>query len=175
VTKEFFSPSVTYNVSTIGYDFYLGLGVPDVMHEAFLNGTLKNTTSSQCMEAYGINFVSKSRNILLVTTDADTGNNSLLHVKTWSARDEIPYAWICGDGWSLSPYSDQPPSAVCTISIASAATSNWTLNSHHISYCMVQEVVEECQLSFSLLIMVIVIIVNATKTCISKSTSPTFL
>jgi hypothetical protein len=145
------------------------------MHEAVLNGTLQNMTSSQCIEAYGINFVSKSRNVLLVTTDADTSNNSLLHVGTWSAMNEVPYAWICGDGWSFTPYSDQPPSAACTISTATAATSNWIVSSHHISYCMVQEVVEECQLSFSLLIMLVVISVNAAKTCISKSTSPIFL
>jgi hypothetical protein len=166
VTENFFGPSATYNVSKTDYTF--GIGVPDTMHEAFLNGTLKNTTSSQCMEAYGLNFVSKSRNVLLVTTDADTSNNSLLYVGTWSAMNEVPYAWICGDGWSSTPYSDQPPSAACTVSTAAAATSNWIVDSHHISYCMVQEVIEECQLSFSLLIMLVVISVNATKTCISK-------
>jgi hypothetical protein len=145
------------------------------MHEALLNSTLTNMTSSQCMEAYGINFVSKFRNVLLVTTDADTSNNSLLHVGSWSATNEVPYAWICGDSWSQTPYSDQPPSAVCTMSTATAATPNWIVGSHHISYCMAQEVVEECQLSFSLLIMLVVISVNASKTCISKSTFLTFL
>jgi hypothetical protein len=174
VSEDFFSPSVTYNTSKPEFYFF-ETGVPDAMHEAFLNGTLTNMTSSQCMEAYGINFVSKSRNVLLVTTDADTSNNSVLSMGAWDALDEIPYAWICGDGWSPTPYSDNPPSAVCTISTATAATSNWIVSTHHISYCMVEEVVEECQLSFSLLIMLVVISVNAAKTCISKSTSLTFL
>jgi hypothetical protein len=173
VGEDFFSPSITYNVSKISY-YSLGTGVPDAMHEALLNGALKNTTSSQCMEAYGINFVSKSGNVLLVTTDANTSNNSIFTVGTWNAVDEVPYAWICGDGWSQNPYLNQPPSAACTISTATAATSNWKVYNHHISYCMVQEVAEECQLSFSLLIMLVVISVNATKTCISKSTSQHF-
>ena len=142
------------------------------MHEAYLNGSLKNTTSSNCMEAYGSNFVSKSRNVLLVTTDADTSNNSLLYAGSWDATFEIPYVWICGDGWSGSPYADQPSSVVCTVATATAATSSWKVDSHHISYCMIQEVIEECQLSFSLLIMLVVISVNASKTCISKYSLP---
>jgi hypothetical protein len=175
VNEDFFNPSVTYNTSYILFESIITPGVLDTMHEALLNGTLKNTTSSQCKEAYGINFVSKSRNVLLVTEDANTSNNSLLYMNAWDAFQEVPYAWICGDGWSKSPYSDQPPSAVCTVSTATTATSNWMVGSHHISYCMVQEVNEECQLSFSLLIMLVVISANAAKTCISKSTSAIYI
>jgi hypothetical protein len=169
VSEDFFSPSITYNTSKM-YDYYWAPGVPGTMHEVYLNGSLKNTTSSNCMEAYGINFVSKSRNVLLVTTDADTNNDSLLYVGSWGSTDDVPYAWICGDSWSGTPYTNQPPSAVCTVATATAATSSWKVGSHHISYCMIQEVVEECQLSFSLLIMLVVIGVNASKTCIGKYT-----
>lgn len=171
VSEDFFNPSVTYNIT--GFN-EIDQGISDVMHEASLNGNLTNTTSSQCMEAYAINFVSKSRNVLLVTTDADTSNNSIIYAGLWDAEAQIPYAWICGDGWDRYPYTD-PPSAVCSLSKATAATSDWKLGSHHISYCMIQEVIEKCQLSFSLPIMLVVIFVNIAKACISKSTPPTLL
>jgi hypothetical protein len=96
VSEDFFNSSVTYNAPDINsYDFLFTPNVLDVMHGALLNGTLKNMTSSQCKEAYGINFVSKSRNVLLVTTDANSSNNSLLYVGTWDPFQEVPYAWIC--------------------------------------------------------------------------------
>ncbi len=172
VSEDFFSSSATYNVARTEYRS-LGGGVPNTMHSAFLSGNLTNVTSAQCMEAYAINFVSKSRNVLLVTTDANTNNNSLLYVGNWEQTSEVPYAWICGDGWDQNPYEFSDP--VCTAAIATAAASDWKVNSHPISYCMIQEVVEECQLSFSLLIMLVVITVNASKTIISECRLPTFL
>jgi hypothetical protein len=172
VSEEFFSPSITFNTSNLGY--LVGTEVPGAMHEASLNGSLTNMTSSQCMQAYGINFVSKSRNVLLVTTDKSTSKNSLLSFSQYSLSDAIPYSWICGDSYSSTPFFQNPPSAVCTTAIATAAVSDWTVDTYRISYCMVEEVVEECQLSFSLLIMLVVISVNAAKTCISKYTPLTF-
>jgi hypothetical protein len=142
--------------------------VPNMLHDAYLNNKLTNMTSTECMETYGTSFVSKSNNVLLVTSEADTANNSLLYTSSWGTTDQIPYAWLCGDGWDEFPY-DPPQSPVCTLSIATAAASDWKIGSHPISYCMVQEVVEQCQLSFSLAIMLVVIFANIAKACISKS------
>jgi hypothetical protein len=118
------------------------------------------------MEMYGVNFVSKSRNVLLVTDTENTKNNSALDAGSWGSYYEVPYYWICGPDWSGNPYTP-PQSPACTVSIAKAAASNWTVLGYHINYCLAQEVSEQCQLSFSLLIMLVVISVNASKACIS--------
>jgi hypothetical protein len=117
------------------------------------------------MDTYGVNFVSTARNVLLVTRDTKTSNSTVLGSNIWGSRDQIPYWWICGDAWDNNPYLYK--TAVCTPSIAKAAASDWTVSNHHISYCMVELVEEKCRLSFSFVIMLVVIGVNASKACIS--------
>jgi hypothetical protein len=161
VSEDFFDSSAVYNAS-IGFST---IDILNAMHEAAVNGNLSNYTSAECMTMYGVNFVSKARNVLLVTNTRDTTNNSVLASQEWDGTQEIPYSWICGDGWDGDPYADQMQ--VCTTTIAQAAATDWTVSGHHISYCMVEVVEEKCQLSFSLVIMLIVIAVNASKACIS--------
>jgi hypothetical protein len=138
------------------------------MRDMALNGKLVNYTSSQCIEAYSNNFVSNIRNVLLITGDNDSNNRSLLYSNKWDSYDQIPYAWLCGDGWSYNPYTVNPPKAICTSSVALSKVSSWTLNGNRIKYCLVQEVTEQCQLSFSLYIMLVVIAVNISKASISR-------
>lgn len=177
VSEDFFSPTVTYNYSGTrnpnwsgGYS-YVSSSVLDTMHELAVNGSLVNYTSTNCIEAYSSTFVSKVRNVLLVTSHKNTNNNSLIGAGSWSEYNEVPYYWICGTSgvvgfWSENPYRDGEP--VCTLSTAISGASDWTLSTYPISYCMVEEVVEKCQLSFSLAIMVVVIIANAGKATISR-------
>ncbi|KUJ12911.1 uncharacterized protein LY89DRAFT_721741 [Mollisia scopiformis] len=148
------------------------------MHESYLDGRLTNYTSTDCIAMYGIRFVSKAFNVLLVTGDTGTSNNSVLAAGAWgyTIEDipgtagyevEIPYSWICGDSWDEYPYQDRQP--VCTTAVAKAAASSptgWIVANHRISYCMVELVEEECQLNFSLSIMLIVIAFNVLKACL---------
>ena len=135
------------------------------MHNNALNGTLVRYDSAACMAEYAVNFVSKVRNVLLVTNDTVSSNNAL-GGGYWGSSNQVPYAWLCGPSWSSNPYLDTPPSAACTLSIATESADTWTVAGHVISYCMVETVVEECRLSFSLVIMLIVITANAIKATI---------
>jgi hypothetical protein len=161
VNEDFFAPSAIYNASSYG----ASLSVLNTMHELGVQGSLANYTSTKCMDTYGVNFVSTARNVLLVTRDTETSNNTVLNSYYWRSYDQIPYWWICGDAWNSDPYAQK--TAVCTPSIAKAEASSWTVYNHHISYCMVELVEEQCRLSFSFVIMLVVIGVNASKACIS--------
>jgi hypothetical protein len=161
VNEDFFAPSAIYNASSD----WASLSVLNTMHELGVQGSLANYTSTKCMDTYGVNFVSTARNVLLVTRDTNTSNNTVLNSDYWGSYYQIPYWWICGDAWDANPYTDK--TAVCTPSIAKAAASDWTVHNHHISYCMVELVEEQCRLSFSFFIMLVVIGVNASKACIS--------
>jgi hypothetical protein len=167
VTENFLTSSAVYNSTTT--PFVSDDGVLDTLHDKAVNGTLVKYDSAACMAEYAVDFVSKVRNVLLVTNDTDNTNNAL-GGNSWSSSDQIPYFWICGGSWDPSPYEDSPPDPICTLSIATAAVDTWTVDDHHISYCMIEAVVEECRLSFSLVIMLIVIAANAIKATIMTLT-----
>ena len=82
----------------------------------------------------------------------------------------FPYSQISQDEVMLSlifirsPYKSGQP--VCTLAKAQAGASTWNVLQHPISYCLVEEVQQECRLQFSLTIMIIVILANATKASI---------
>lgn len=133
------------------------------MHTAAMNGSLLQLDNVACMAKYANTFVSNARNVLLVTTDTNP-NHSYFGASSWFPDTEIPYFWICGDSWDSMPYENHKP--VCTLSKAQAGASSWSIWQHPISYCLIQPVEEECRLNFSLTIMIIVILANATKASI---------
>lgn len=149
-------------------------GIMHTLHESVMNGKFFNYTNEQCITAYSTNFVSKYRNVVLVTSgndekyfSSDNYNSSFYDYSQWSTYEQVPFAWTCGDSWSFNPYESTPHDAVCTLSAALEGASHWTVAQHLINYCLVEEVSESCQLSFSLYIMLVVIGVNASKACIS--------
>ena len=125
----------------------------NTMHEAAISGRLSNYTSAECVDMYSTTFVRKALNVLLVSSHNNTSNNSVLYSNGWNSNDQIPYWWTCGDTWDPDPYTRGYP--VCTPSAAQAVVSSWKIHTYPISYCMVEVVEEECQLSFSLLIIAI--------------------
>jgi hypothetical protein len=140
-----------------------GQRVLEMMHEKALNGTLVKYDSAACMAEYASTFVSKVRNVLLVSTDNNPTNNVLASA-SWTKSYAIPFDWICGDDYIayLHPEGVTP----CTLSIATSGAATWRALSHSISYCMVEPIVEKCRLSFSLEIMIIVIVANMAKATI---------
>jgi hypothetical protein len=162
VDETFLTSSAIYNSSHADI-LSQGDEVLDMLHEKALNGALVKYDPAACMAEYAVPFVSKVRNVLLVSTDNDPTNN-VLQSYFWDAGFEVPFYWICGDGYSPDPYRDKE--TPCTLSIATSGAATWTVMSHPISYCMVEPVVEECRLSFSLEIMLIVIVANMTKATI---------
>jgi hypothetical protein len=160
VNENFLNVSSEYNETVIAKAF--GNNSPILrLHDQAINSRLVRYESVDCMAAYASNFVSKVRNVLLVSTDKNLGTENVLDVRKWVGDYEVSYFWICGDGADGDPYRDGK--AVCTLKTAQAAANKWTLSAHPISYCMVEEVVEQCQLRFSVVIMTIVIIANAAK------------
>jgi hypothetical protein len=164
VTEDFLQPNITVNATSgNGYvDSSMTIVLKD-MHAAVLNGSLVKLDNSACMSKYANTFISNARNVLLVTTDTNP-NNTFLSSRSWSSTDEVPYWWLCGEGWDPTPYRNHEP--VCTLAKAHEGVSSWSVLTHPISYCLVQEVEEECQLRFSLTIMIVVILANATKATI---------
>ena len=142
----------------------MSTGVLDTLHKEAVSGSLVKYDAASCMAEYAGNFVSRVRNVLLVTKDTDNVNNAL-GGGSWDSYNEIPYAWLCGPDFDSNPYG-YSPSPVCTLSIATASVDTWTVDKHLISYCMIETVEEECRLSFSLGIMLIVIAANAIKATI---------
>jgi len=161
VTENFLSSSAVYNYTNV--EFSVGTGVLETLHGKALNGSLVKYDPADCQKEYAVSFVSKVRNVLLVTNDTDATNN-VLDASSWSFFNEVSYYWICGDGYQGDPYLSG--TLVCSPSIATATANNWTLFAHPISYCMVEPVTEECRLSFSLVIMLAVIAANLTKATI---------
>jgi hypothetical protein len=175
VTKNFLLPTAIIN-STLDGEFDNEVPVIFEMHAAALNGSLVKFNVADCMAQYASIFVSKARNVLLVT-DSSANYTYEDDVISFNPGDtlsyQIPYAWICGesfnpgengyDVWDGSPYRSHRP--VCTLETAVASASNWTVGNSGdtIAYCLVQVTPEECSLRFSFPIMLIVIAANIVK------------
>lgn len=132
-----------------------------VLHQKALNGSLDRAEPQECMELYSQNFVSKSRNVLLVTSD-ENDKNTMFTYGRWNDDASVSFSWICGDGYPSNPYmADGGP--VCSLAVAKTMVGNWTVLGHPISYCMVEPADENCKLRFSSIIMIVIILSNATK------------
>jgi hypothetical protein len=172
VDENFLQPVVTYDASLAVKNAVLAGNINiqeaaiDDLHAASVNGLLTNMTSTKCMEAYSTNYVSKVRNVLLVTREQAQGNNSLLSLRQWDPSSEITYSWICGDGFSSNPDFQYTPQPICTLSKATEAVSNWTVSGFPISYCVVQEVPESCSLSASVTFMILSFFANLVEACV---------
>lgn len=126
-----------------------------------MNSSLTKLEPEKCMELYSQNFVSKSRNVLLITSDKSEVNTMFTYGR-WNGDASVSYSWICGDGYPSNPYmGDGGP--VCSVATAKTKAGNWTVLKHPINYCMVEMVEENCRLRFSLGIMIVVILSNAAK------------
>ena len=135
------------------------------MHEKAVDGSLTKYSPEECVGLYGTKFVSKVRNVLLVSTDKNT-TDPVLSYLYWSSNDQVPYYWTCGDGYTENPFTPPKDSRVCDLATAKAGAKSWKLRQHPISYCVVEPVESKCRLSFSLDIMIVVIICNIVKAAV---------
>lgn len=157
-------PMLSANMTT-GQNTTLYTQFFSTMRQNIDQGRVHNYTSVKCMKAYASNLVSKTRNLLLITRDNTGPEINYTDIRTESSSDRIPYSWICGgDDWSRNPIETETP--VCRLSTALTTVDTWNVDGRLISYCMVEEVEEKCKLSFSVGIMIVVIVANATKSAI---------
>jgi hypothetical protein len=78
VTEGFLQPNITVNATDeSNYSYGISIAVLTDMHTAALNGSLLKLDNSDCMARYANTFISKSRNVLLVTTDTNPNHTYL--------------------------------------------------------------------------------------------------
>jgi hypothetical protein len=109
------------------------------LEKEMTNATFTRFESKDCIVAYANRFISKYGDVLLVTEDLalnSTNPKDYTPVNIPSPC-EIPYAWICGDGWDYDPFSMN--TSVCTLPKAQNITlhGKWTLYGSVINYCLV--------------------------------------
>lgn len=170
-TEPFLNSTPVYNGTV--KDVQVTSGIISTMNQKALTGSLVKYEPLDCQNAYSEAFVSKFQNVVLITADKNGTNNvlggRLASIRDYNGFNDIPYTWVCGDGYTKSPWSTYVDYTIygeeCTKSTAAnfTQTNGWKLFGYQISYCMVEEVVEHCSLSFSLPIMITVITANVLK------------
>jgi hypothetical protein len=147
----------------------------DIMREKASNGTLVRFEPAACMTQYATEPTNFTRNVLLVST-YKTHENSLLGLQScgllYTKKSTHPPPWICGEANDSN----------CTLSKAIKSAANWSMhynktnedpnvihngiNDYPISYCLAEPAVQNCKLTLSLAIMIVVITANLIKAII---------
>ena len=137
---------------------------------------LERLESKACIQAYGRDFVSDRRDLVLIVSNL----SAPLFLRSTQYPLDDPYNWICTaekfqpenlyftpcdlnpvianvDRWTYNPYPYGVTVANNTTTYIEYGTNT------HIEYCYSQRTTEHCQLQFSIKIMVVVIIANFLK------------
>lgn len=148
---------------------------------------LVNKTAVDCISAYTGTFISKTSNVLLVTRDANASVDAIQGTSVLGAvfNDAVQNAPVDTDvpDWICMGLSAGRNGCSSKVAKKYASQGEWkysqavdynttpgALTEASISYCLVQETDEHCQLNFSVSIMVIVIIVNMIKAVVMITT-----
>ncbi len=128
--------------------------------------SLQKLENADCMRAYSNKYVADRRNVLAVTESSLSfpTNGSLLTYSLRTAAGGIypdPRVWLCrfievekGSTWVVKE---------CDVDSAIRQSSDWTIEDYPIQYCLSERTEAHCKLQYSLTIMIVVIICNATK------------
>lgn len=116
-------------------------------------GNFTKLNVQDCIHAYEVTYQTIYGNVLAVSTDSNLTTPEGYQPDVLSASPDI---WLCGD-WS------DTEDASCKSDITRMA-NKWILNNHTIDYCLVQPLeFEECELRFSLPLLVCVAFANLGK------------
>ncbi|PUU76461.1 hypothetical protein B9Z19DRAFT_990554 [Tuber borchii] len=161
IIQQFTSILEGYNVSTTSYE---GL------------------TPSQCAKFYNTNFVSKRRNLFLITnyTSPAKFNNTFLKLTIVRGKEVSPTTWMCPDSLLQSGRCD---TGKLTSMVANGLPWLVTLSTGEeveVSRCRSEITDERCKVQFSLGIMIAVICCNLVKACamimtVVRSREPTLV
>jgi hypothetical protein len=124
--------------------------------------SLERLEPPDCIEAYGVDFLSGRRHVLAVTMPS-MQENSLIGVLDWS-YDQIQNSWVCGANVSsdMTLLPQDIGDFDCDISTA-LASQPIPIENDVLAYCLSQPAADECRLQFSLVILGIVIFCNCVK------------
>ena len=117
----------------------------------------------ECIKQYGVDYVSKRANLVLVSSNRQSDQSILRVAKVQTPRSELtttwpylPYWWICGiDKDNVRPHSQ--------CNLKSVTKKPWEPFGFPVEHCLSQRIEEHCTLQFSIGIMVIVVLCNVTK------------
>jgi len=176
VTEGFINPKSTFTTTNKTAPNLLNY----TLEKSKANAIFKRFEPNDCKAAYAARFIEKYGDVLLVTEDIalNSSNPNNYAPVIIPPNCEIPYAWICGDGWNYNPFSMN--TTACTLAKAQNGTQ-WTLYSSLISYYLVQtNETEQCRLNLCLSIMFLVILSNLSKAAVMfltiwKLTTPTLV
>lgn len=111
-----------------------------------------------CIEAYGKQFLSDRRDVLVVVSRDMSGvpnygaSQHKLHPESNGGAQ--PWSWLC---WIFDYYGG------CHIGDMLAQADTWKMGNATVQYCVSESMPERCSLQYSLHIMIAVIICNAVK------------
>ena len=168
-----------YDAAVVSHDFLTGASFNTGFNETDAIVTrltalrdnqskLQNLSNEECLKAYRKELVPDRANVLAISS-AFVANNSILAVFQRNG----------GYGYSSSPLQSQgnieyydwtcesiitEPEGNYVVHYRCASSANWTVLDFPIEYCLSQTTEPSCRLQFSLVIMVIVLLCNFSKT-----------
>ena len=161
------------HVETYSTDYWLYQDPKNTTLQLFQQGQLQRLDRKACIAAYGRDFVSDRRDVVLVLTDAGQLDNVLTAV-SYSQPNQSSYAWLCSRQliWATlttALFPSMPTETTCNITELIQNADKWRFEADFlkvnstIEYCLSQNTSEHCQLQFSIEILIIVVIVNLVK------------
>lgn len=139
----------------------------DAFHRSLLTEMQRNATSYQeldqatCITEYGADYISSRRHVLVVVDGQPSG--SLLGILDWTYNSPRN-SWICGttldSNMKLETISID--NFDCTVPDA-LGNDTWLMGDQQVSYCLSQQVEDQCRLQFAVPIMVVVLCCNFVK------------
>ena len=123
-------------------------------------GQLDKLEPRDCITAYGKDFVSDRRDVVLVLNETGKQPSDEMFIIGSKSPRSNPASWIC---------SNIHPTKPCEASIALPTADDWRYFDSSgqiftlIEYCLSEKTDEHCELQFSVTIIVIVIIANLIK------------
>jgi hypothetical protein len=162
-----------YTIAGVTRDFVRGgnwtLTRDDTEHKTIIAELQRNATAFErlepdgCIRAYGVDFLSARRHVLVVAAIEGLGN-SLLGTLDWS-YGSIQNSWVCGTdvAANMTLHPKDSESHGCTVREAISSYPPMSIANRTVEYCLSQRVADECKLQFSLPIMLVIIFCNMVK------------
>ncbi|KAI9803253.1 MAG: hypothetical protein M1825_002044 [Sarcosagium campestre] len=113
---------------------------------------LDRLDNAECINAYSTKLPTTRSDVLVVSTKAQPSNGSLIDFFSFNPEQTDPASWLCNDD----------PSGNCPASKALSADP-WVVKNTEVAYCLSLSLEEQCELQFSLAILLVVVACNLIK------------
>jgi hypothetical protein len=128
------------------------------------NSKLDNLTALECINEYGVAFLTKRSDVLVVVDTSQSelskrahdAQSALLHNVRRAACPDINYDWICPENTCEKPCPLQLPQV-------KRQSDNWRPWGNRVEYCLSQPAPQRCRLNFDVYLAAIILAVNLIK------------